>query len=45
MHVRGALLLACTLLAPWGAIAQPGGPLEAALKFFEAKSCAEAFSL
>lgn len=42
------LLVACALLAPRDASAQPGGPLETAVKFFEAQQahrCGEAWRL
>ena len=42
------LIVACALLAPRDANAQPGGPLETALKFFEAQQagrCGEAWRL
>ena len=45
MRVTTRMVLACALLAPLVAHAQPGGPLEAALRFFEAKSCADAWSM
>ena len=45
MRALGPLAFACALLAPLVANAQPGGPLETAMKFFEAKSCAEAWSM
>ena len=46
MHAR-ALALACAVLAPWGASAQPADPVETAARFFEAaqsRPCAEVWA-
>ena len=35
MRLRGLLVVACALFAPWVVLAQPVGPVETTVKFYD----------